>query len=59
MEGTDQNFDGNPEDSIDSDLDGIYDYIDYDDDNDGVPTSLELGDGRNYRESDFDGIPEY
>ena len=35
LEGTDQNFDGNPSDSRDSDLDGIYDYIDFDDDNDG------------------------
>ena len=48
--GYNQNFDGNPEDSIDSDLDGIYNYIDFDDDNDGIPTSLELGDEREYRD---------
>ena len=32
----DQDFDGNPSDALDFDGDGIPDYLDTDDDNDGL-----------------------
>ncbi len=56
------------DDSIDTDLDGIPDYIDFDDDGDNVPTSQELdtlnldGDNdplTNPKDTDSDGIPDY
>lgn len=56
------------DDEIDTDLDGIPDYIDFDDDGDNVPTNQELdtldldGDGdplTNFKDTDNDGIPDY
>ncbi len=44
MENPDPNFDADPIDAQDTDADGIPDYIDTDDDNDGIPTLHELGD---------------
>ncbi|MDT0691855.1 hypothetical protein RM549_18835 [Salegentibacter sp. F188] len=53
---------------LDTDGDGIPDYLDIDDDNDNVPTRLETsasGDPvvtlneRDYRDTDEDGIPNY
>ena len=42
----------------DYDGDGIYDGIDSDDDNDGVPTGVEVADGID-TDSDNDNIPDY
>ena len=45
----------------DTDADGVLDILDDDDDNDGIPTSQELGSGGalNPADSDADGIPDY
>ncbi|WP_373056053.1 hypothetical protein [Zunongwangia sp. H14] len=62
-----EGFDVDGEDHLDSDGDGIPDYLDIDDDNDNVETSAELrnpdgdpttGDSE-YRDTDEDGIPNY
>ena len=54
--GTDTNSDGIDDDFIlvDTDSDGIPDYLDPDSDNDGLPDTLE---GNN--DTDLDGIPDY
>ncbi|MBA6417410.1 choice-of-anchor L domain-containing protein [Colwellia sp. 6M3] len=54
--GTDTNSDGIDDDFIpvDTDSDGIPDYLDPDSDNDGLPDTLE---GNN--DTDMDGIPDY
>jgi len=60
LEDPDLNFDGNPDDALDSDGDGIPNFIDSDDDNDGIPTLHEIGDiEREYKDFDNDGIPDY
>ena len=57
-EGGDPNLDGNPLDATDSDQDGIPDYLDPDDDNDGVPTIEEFSLGIPL-DTDNDGIFDY
>lgn len=50
------------DDELDTDMDGIPNYIDFDDDGDNVPTSVELGDNdpdTDPRNSDDDDIPDY
>jgi len=65
LENQDPNGDGDFEDAIDTDNDGIPDYLDEDDDNDNVKTSLEKpdvdGDGNIDDALDTDGylIPNY
>lgn len=58
----DLNGDGNVEND-DTDGDGIWNYIDQDDDNDNILTSAELSNGiaddDRYRDTDEDGIPDY
>jgi gliding motility-associated-like protein/uncharacterized repeat protein (TIGR01451 family) len=45
---------------VDTDGDGIPDYLDLDSDNDGIPDSVEKGaDGANPVDTDGDGIPDY
>ncbi|WP_411766860.1 hypothetical protein [Winogradskyella sp. A3E31] len=58
--------DGDVSGSLDSDGDGIYDYIDQDDDNDNVPTRFEDHDAdgdnnpfTNPLDTDNDGTPDY
>ncbi|WP_179346626.1 hypothetical protein [Winogradskyella ursingii] len=65
-EGADPNGDGDFSDSLDTDGDGIFNYIDRDDDNDNVFTEdeddNEDGDNNpftNPRDTDGDGIPDY
>ncbi|MDT0644785.1 hypothetical protein RM553_18235 [Zunongwangia sp. F363] len=62
-----EGFDIDGENHLDSDGDGIPDYLDIDDDNDNVETSRELenpdgdpttGEGE-FRDTDEDGIPNY
>ncbi|WP_296321121.1 hypothetical protein [Winogradskyella sp.] len=68
LEGADPNGDGDFSDSLDSDLDGIFDYLDQDDDNDNVLTIDEIdsedtdGDDdptTNPLDTDGDTIPDY
>jgi len=50
------------DEELDTDMDGIPNYIDFDDDGDNVPTSVELGDNdpdTPPRDSDNDEIPDY
>lgn len=49
-----------PSTSIDTDLDGIIDALDTDDDNDGILTSIEVAQGALFGvDIDGDGIPNY
>ena len=50
----DQDCDGNPSDALDFDGDGIPDYLDTDDDNDGLSTLL-----KGLKDTDGDGTPDY
>ena len=65
FENPDPNEDGNFDDALDTDNDGIPNYIDGDDDGDNVPTSAENpdpnGDGNpdDAQDTDGDGIPDY
>ncbi|MEZ4335498.1 MAG: OmpA family protein [Sandaracinaceae bacterium] len=43
----------------DTDMDGIPDYMDPDDDNDGILTRDELGAGGSRPDTDMDGTPDY
>lgn len=47
--------------TLDTDADGLLNILDADDDDDGIPTSQELGSGGalNPADSDGDGIPDY
>jgi hypothetical protein len=46
--------------NLDTDMDGLLNFFDLDDDGDNVPTALELGeDPLNPRDSDGDGIKDY
>ena len=54
----DLDLDGSPEDAQDTDGDGIADYLDSDDDGDGVLTIDELN-GILVIDTDNDGIPDY
>jgi hypothetical protein len=46
--------------NLDTDMDGLLNFFDIDDDGDNVPTALELGsDPLNPRDSDGDGIKDY
>jgi hypothetical protein len=65
-EGYDPDGDGNPNTGtkpVDTDHDGIPDYLDTDTDNDGIPDSTEKGDGPNAstnpKDSNGDGIADY
>ncbi|QIE58330.1 hypothetical protein G5B37_01755 [Rasiella rasia] len=55
--------DGIEEDSesnLDTDMDGIPNYYDFDDDGDNVPTAFEIGpDPENPQDTDLDGTPDY
>ena len=45
---------------LDTDNDGIFDYLDTDDDNDGILTQNEVGQNdESYLDTDGDGIPNY
>ena len=65
LEGQDPNGDGNFSDALDTDNDGIPNYLDSDDDGDNVPTATELpdpngdGDFSDAQDSDNDGTPDY
>ncbi len=48
-----------PENPIDSDGDGLPDYLDPDSDNDGIPDEVEAGNPNNPIDSDGDGLPDY
>ncbi|MFK8004037.1 MAG: DUF4215 domain-containing protein [Polyangiales bacterium] len=58
---------GDPADGcVDSDMDGVPDYLDADDDNDGIPTAIEYaaddfgdGDPANDHDADDDGVPNH
>ncbi|MDT0685825.1 hypothetical protein [Autumnicola psychrophila] len=63
-----EGFDLENGEHLDSDSDGIPDYLDIDDDNDNVPTRLETNPGgdpvvnindRDFRDTDEDGIPNF
>jgi hypothetical protein len=43
----------------DTDADGVIDALDTDDDGDGLPTRIEVGDPSDPRDSDGDGTPDY
>ncbi len=65
-EGYDPDGDGNPgtgTPSVDTDHDGIPDYLDIDTDNDGVPDSTEKGNASdastNPADTNKDGLPDY
>lgn len=48
------------ESDLDTDMDGLLNYYDLDDDGDNVPTGLEIGgDPDNPMDTDGDGIPDY
>lgn len=48
------------ESDLDTDMDGLLNYFDFDDDGDNVPTSAEIGnDPENPLDTDGDGIPNY
>ncbi len=67
-EQADPNNDGNPTDAVDTEGDGLVDYLDFnnatapgdDDDGDGIDnqTEIELGSDPNDSDSDNDGIPD-
>lgn len=67
FEGADPNGDGDFSDSLDTDGDGIFDYLDDDDDNDNVLTRQELNNddtsdedpNTNPLDTDGDGTPDY
>ncbi len=44
---------------IDTDNDGIPDYLDLDTDDDGIPDAIEKGNGIMLRDTDGDGIPNF
>jgi chitodextrinase len=55
----DVNDDGNPHND-DSDSDGLSNYLDPDDDDDTIPTCIEISDGNQYgQDVDTDGTPNY
>ena len=60
-ESADQDLDGNPFDALDFDKDGVSDYLDTDDENDGVPTKYEINIGSiNFiKDTDRDDIPDH
>ncbi|WP_432410431.1 hypothetical protein [Rasiella sp. SM2506] len=48
------------ESDLDTDMDGLLNYYDFDDDGDNVPTAIEIGaDLDNPMDTDGDGIPDY
>ncbi len=66
LDNLEEGWDVSGTDHLDSDNDGIPDYLDPDDDNDNVATSAELANSTNdpvtengYRDTDEDGIPNY
>ncbi|MCA9730551.1 T9SS type A sorting domain-containing protein [candidate division KSB1 bacterium] len=67
MEDVDPDFNGIPDDAVDRDGDGVPDYLDADDDNDGVLTIHEAPnpdgdpdfDPEDARDFDGDGLPDY
>ena len=66
FEGADPDGNGDFSDSLDTDGDGLFDYIDSDDDNDNVPTINEIdnSDGdddpnTNPMDTDGNGTPDY
>ncbi|MCU4188686.1 gliding motility-associated C-terminal domain-containing protein, partial [Flavobacterium sp. HXWNR29] len=65
FENPDPNGDGNPADAQDTDGDGTPDYLDVDDDGDGIPTADENpdpngdGDPSDAQDTDGDGTPDY
>jgi len=65
LEGQDPNGDGNFSDALDTDNDGVPNYLDSDDDGDNVPTSTENPDPNNdgdlsdAQDTDNDGTPDY
>ncbi len=44
---------------VDTDNDGVFDYIDLDSDNDGIPDIVEEANALNNGDTDGDGIPDY
>ena len=53
---------GSPSESVDTDGDGTFDYLDTDSDNDTIPDSVEAGDADWVTlpwDSDMDGTPDY
>ncbi|MEM6845430.1 MAG: Ig-like domain-containing protein [Bacteroidota bacterium] len=48
-----------PLNPLDTDQDGIPDYLDTDSDNDGLPDQLEAGNPNQPVDTDLDGIPDY
>lgn len=53
-------IDEDTESQLDTDLDGLLDFFDFDDDGDNVPTAFEIGDDpENPMDSDGDTIPDY
>ncbi len=65
LEGQDPNGDGDFSDALDTDNDGVPNYLDSDDDGDNVPTSTENpdpngdGDLSDAQDTDNDGTPDY
>jgi len=45
--------------STDSDLDGVVNFYDLDDDNDGIPDLVEMATSLNNNDTDGDGIPDH
>jgi len=53
-------IDEDTESELDTDMDGLLNYYDFDDDGDNVPTGVEIGgDPDNPMDTDGDGIPDY
>ncbi len=65
LEGQDPNTDGDFSDALDTDNDGVPNYLDSDDDGDNVPTVFENPNPNNdndlsdAQDTDADGIPDY
>ncbi len=54
------NIEEDIESTLDTDMDGLLDYYDFDDDGDNVPTAQEIGgDPNNPIDTDGDGTPNY
>ncbi len=47
------------QEGVDTDRDGIPDYLDLDSDDDGIPDAIERGDGESPRDSDADGVADF